>query len=56
MIIDNVSISFPRLGIVKFHVIGKPWDYVELDRQRAALLVRWLRAQTAHKTSTNEGK
>lgn len=43
MNIGQVSISFPRLGVVRFCLTSAPWDYLDLDRQRAASMLRWIR-------------
>ena len=44
----QITISFPRLGLVRFHLTTRPWDYLDCDRERAAHMLRWIRAGASH--------
>jgi hypothetical protein len=43
MNIKGVTISFPRFGIVRFHLTNSGWDYLDCCRDRAANMLRILK-------------
>lgn len=44
MAIGNVRISFPKFGVVRFHLSCRPWDYLDCDRARAAHMLRLIKS------------
>jgi len=56
MSIERIAITFPRLGIVRFSLSPRSWDYLDMCRQDAARMLRFIRNGTYGDIPTIHGK